>query len=348
MNAMTHTGFTDQQIASLSADLDIKNVSQRDGGGGRKLSYIEGWHAIAEGNRIFGFDRWSSETLEMRNTHGELLKTDGRQMFVCGYAAKVRITVIAGDRTIVREGFGFGNGRDRDTGQSHEKAIKEAETDARKRALMTFGNPFGLALYDKEQTNVSSNVDDSLPSPQAQASAERIDPETGEVLDNLRMGRPAVPANTKPAAAADDDVFPPDRRPQPAARSQPETRASRPAAAAKPATRQPATKGNAYDDKAREVRSRNARDKLLDGDQNGLGLRRLYAILKDNSVEPADVAEQFAQWKERARALKASLFVPEHRDAVIKGFEALTTALETVGFGESEPDDAGSDQERAA
>ena len=32
-------------------------------------------------------------------------------------------------------------------GQSHERAAKIAETDATKRALATFGNPFGLSLY---------------------------------------------------------------------------------------------------------------------------------------------------------------------------------------------------------
>ena len=31
-------------------------------------------------------------------------------------------------------------------GEAHESAIREAETDAMKRALSTFGNPFGLAL----------------------------------------------------------------------------------------------------------------------------------------------------------------------------------------------------------
>src|SRR5205085_8683411 len=54
-----------------------------------------------------------------------------------------------------REGVGAGHGIDVDCGQAHESAIKEAETDAMKRALMTFGNPFGLALYDKEQANVA-------------------------------------------------------------------------------------------------------------------------------------------------------------------------------------------------
>src|SRR5262245_49254735 len=34
--------------------------------GARQLSYIEGWYAISEANRIFGFDGWSRETVESR------------------------------------------------------------------------------------------------------------------------------------------------------------------------------------------------------------------------------------------------------------------------------------------
>jgi recombination DNA repair RAD52 pathway protein len=37
-----------------------------------------------------------------------------------------------------------------------EQAIKSAESDALKRALVTFGNAFGLALYDKAQRNVAA------------------------------------------------------------------------------------------------------------------------------------------------------------------------------------------------
>jgi hypothetical protein len=69
----------------------------------------------------------------------------------------VRVTVTAGGLTpLIREGSGAGHGIDVDLGQAHESALKEAETDAMKRALMTFGNPFGLALYDKAQRQVSS------------------------------------------------------------------------------------------------------------------------------------------------------------------------------------------------
>ena len=56
---------------------------------------------------------------------------------------------------MIREGCGAGHGIDTDLGQAHESALKEAETDAMKRALMTFGNPFGLALYDKQQREVT-------------------------------------------------------------------------------------------------------------------------------------------------------------------------------------------------
>jgi hypothetical protein len=52
-----------------------------------------------------------------------------------------------------------------DLGLAHESAIKEAETDAMKRALVTFGNAFGLALYDKSQRQVSG-----APAQQAQAA----------------------------------------------------------------------------------------------------------------------------------------------------------------------------------
>ena len=127
-------GFSPEQLAALSAPLDRANVRQREQGRSR-VSYLEGWQVIAEANRIFGFDGWQRQTI----------------------AARVRVTVTAGGLPpLIREGSGAGHGIDVDLGQAHESALKEAETDAMKRALMTFGNPFGLALYDKAQRQVSS------------------------------------------------------------------------------------------------------------------------------------------------------------------------------------------------
>jgi Rad52/22 family double-strand break repair protein len=58
--------------------------------------------------------------------------------------------VYADGPTIVREGHGSGEGRGVSPGEVHDIALKAAETDATKRALATFGKPFGLELYRKD------------------------------------------------------------------------------------------------------------------------------------------------------------------------------------------------------
>lgn len=148
--------FTDNQIGLLKAPLNAKNVKTRSQSG-RTFSYVEAWHAIDEANRIFGFDAWTRETVEMRLV-AEKAREIGQQKkpgWGVTYLAKVRVTV--GDT--VREGTGAGSGIDVDLGQAHESAAKEAESDAMKRALMTFGYTFGLALYDKDQANVVDGQD---------------------------------------------------------------------------------------------------------------------------------------------------------------------------------------------
>lgn len=164
--------FTPSQIRDLSGPLNRAMVKQREQSG-RKLSYIEGWHAIGEANRIFGFDAWHRETVELRcvSERERKIGRDQKPGWGVTYVARVRI-IVSG---IVRDGSGAGHGIDVDPGLAHESALKEAETDAMKRALMTFGNPFGLALYDKTQAAVAD-----LPKPpdpalvaQAQAAADR-------------------------------------------------------------------------------------------------------------------------------------------------------------------------------
>lgn len=155
--------FSDKQLDLLNAPLSRSVVKERKQGG-RQVSYVEGWHVIAEANRIFGFDAWSSETIETKCVveRDRLIGKELLPGWGVTYIAKVHIRVIDGGAiTVIREGCGTGHGIDQDLGQAHESAIKEAETDARKRALMTFGSQFGLALYDKEQANVADAVDEA-------------------------------------------------------------------------------------------------------------------------------------------------------------------------------------------
>ena len=46
-------GFTARQNLALKRNLDHRYVRTREAHG-RELSYIEGWYAISEANRIFG------------------------------------------------------------------------------------------------------------------------------------------------------------------------------------------------------------------------------------------------------------------------------------------------------
>jgi DNA recombination protein Rad52 len=135
-------GFSAKQVQALRRNLDHRHVRTRSAHG-RELSYIEGWYAISQANRIFGFDGWNRETIDSKC----VLARENRGTFLAIYVARVRITVHADGATIIREGHGTGEGRGATPGEVHDIAFKAAETDATKRALATFGKPFGLALY---------------------------------------------------------------------------------------------------------------------------------------------------------------------------------------------------------
>jgi hypothetical protein len=135
-------GFSAKQLQALHRQPNRSHIRTREAHG-RELSYLEGWYAITEANRIFGFDGWSRETLESRC----VLARENRGSFLAVYLARVRVTVQADGATIIREGHGTGEGRGTSPGEVHDVALKAAETDATKRALATFGKPFGLELY---------------------------------------------------------------------------------------------------------------------------------------------------------------------------------------------------------
>ena len=151
-------GFSAKQVRSLRRQPDHRFIRTREANG-RELTYLEGWYAISEANRIFGFDGWSRETIESRC----VLARENRGTFLAVYLARVRLTVQADGATIIREGHGTGDGHGTSPGEVHDIALKAAETDATKRALATFGKPFGLALYGSGKTAPSPYISMSEP-----------------------------------------------------------------------------------------------------------------------------------------------------------------------------------------
>ena len=130
--------FTKEQIQQLNQPIDPKVVAFRQQGN-MQLAYLQSWYVINEANRIFGFDGWQSETVQL-----DCVQSDD---FCVTYIAKVRVTI----GNVIREGVGAGHGKGKSVnlGDKHESAVKEAESDARKRAFMQFGSQFGLSLYDR-------------------------------------------------------------------------------------------------------------------------------------------------------------------------------------------------------
>lgn len=154
-------GFTREQQSILADKLDPAHLKTRKQGKDT-FTYVEAWRVIERANSIFGFDGWDRETVALEKTVDETYEKEGWnggspvEMRRVGYMARVRVTVRAGGKVVVREGTGHGQGAAKDPTAAFEGAVKEAETDAMKRALMTLGDQFGLTLYDKEQRNVST------------------------------------------------------------------------------------------------------------------------------------------------------------------------------------------------
>ena len=139
-------GFSAKQLQALRRSLDHRHVRTREANG-RELSYIEGWYAISEANRIFGFDGWNRETVESRC----VLARENRGISSPSISPRCALQF----KQTGRRSFAKAMARAKDVahspGEVHDIALKAAETDATKRALATFGKPFGLELYRKDK-----------------------------------------------------------------------------------------------------------------------------------------------------------------------------------------------------
>lgn len=133
--------LSDKQRAALQAPITSDIVKQREGGGGKQLDYIEHYRVVALLNEVFGNGSWSTNILELRLVN----ESERNGKFAASYVARV---CMRGDGWSY-EDVGFGTSLDRDPGAVHEKAAKEAVSDAEKRCARHLGWALGLALYEK-------------------------------------------------------------------------------------------------------------------------------------------------------------------------------------------------------
>lgn len=170
----------DEQIKTeLSKKLSPANIKKRDKGG-MSLSYIEGWFAEEEANNIFGYDGWNTVVISLTENTPPTQNAKGN--WIVSFRAHVRVEALGA----TRDGIGFGSGIAKDIHDAYEGAIKEAQTDAEKRALKTFGNRFGLALYDKQQNGVEK--EDKKPKQAAKLTPEQeaVRKEIAGIISSIR------------------------------------------------------------------------------------------------------------------------------------------------------------------
>lgn len=133
-------------------------IEQREGGFGKKLSYLPGFYVINRLNSVFGQGNWAYQS-ETTLLHSGVVETSKGPTNSVHYSARVRLVVTVGDKPTEFTDYGYGDGTDKiNPGKAHELAIKEAITDGLKRAARCLGNSFGNGLYDKSGEGVEEEV----------------------------------------------------------------------------------------------------------------------------------------------------------------------------------------------
>jgi recombination DNA repair RAD52 pathway protein len=141
-------GFTQEQYDLLNKAMDVSLIKHRTGGGGQQLAYIKGKTAIDAANRIFGHGRWGYKVL-----HRALERTTDADGHTTSefYTADIELYVVGNPFPFPGDGVGIVIPPKKGSiAEAHEKARKEAVTDALKRALRHYGSQFANDLYDED------------------------------------------------------------------------------------------------------------------------------------------------------------------------------------------------------
>lgn len=140
--------LTEQQLKTLLAGLQPWRVGKNP----RGFSHLEAWDVRRFLIRVFGFTGFDTELLGIDLVRElELPAKDGKPRWTVVYRVHQRLTVkdVHG-RPIGRyEGVATGSGQNQPSlADAHDLAVKEADSQALKRAAVNLGDAFGMSLYN--------------------------------------------------------------------------------------------------------------------------------------------------------------------------------------------------------
>lgn len=171
--------FTREQVTQLLLPINQKRVLRAEG-----QTHVSQQDIRAHLTRIFGFDGWDKEILELRCVRDEWVKVPAkngkpaRDVPAVTYLCRMRLTVRdpAGAVVKVSEDVGTGTSPNLPSyGDAHDFAAKNAVSYALKRCATDLGDQFGLSLYNKGQTDALVGRTLVLPGDQAPAGDVEAD-----------------------------------------------------------------------------------------------------------------------------------------------------------------------------
>src|SRR5438045_6699396 len=144
-------GLHPSQLDALMAPLDASLIRHRKGANGRWLAYITGKTAEDTANRIFGFGGWGTRVVARSRETCTDAKKGTREFYTCD----IELSVVGA--AFPYPGDGVGIVTEPFTVEAHEKARKDAYTDALKRACRHFGDQIVLCLSDENALVASAS-----------------------------------------------------------------------------------------------------------------------------------------------------------------------------------------------
>jgi len=200
--------FNDKQNQVLAYELDSSRIKSRQKGN-ITLSYLEGFDIIETANKIFGYGNWDYGIVKLEKVSQEV---NANQNHVICYLARIEIVVhdLQHAKDVSREDVGFGTGIAKTLADAHENGAKEAVTDAIKRTLKSFGNQFGLSLYDKTRQHQNTQQPQQLQQPQQQyqqPQSQQIQNNTPQDYASLYNIGLAVIEQSQNLVVVGDDIF---------------------------------------------------------------------------------------------------------------------------------------------
>jgi hypothetical protein len=203
-----------EQVAQLLEAVKPHRVKQLDG-----KSHMEGYDIRAHLTRIFGFEGWDIEAAPAECIHDVQLDT-GRTKdngwsilrYSCAYRQHLTLVVYDPDGHVVKRVIGQAVGKAENQpsfGDAHDLALKDAETQALKRAAMNLGDQYGLGLYNKQARDghggYKAAVKVTLVRMPEAPGAELVTPEVGEEDDDARRAvDSATPGEARIVAVEQD------------------------------------------------------------------------------------------------------------------------------------------------